>query len=389
MKIVVTESLFKNLLKTIIKEQEQELDEKLGVPDNIYETAVFLYDQLVRTLPLNDSQYIPSENRYKVTIKNKFTVGEYTFSTVNFSIEYDLTYNVPHIILSRTAVSNPQKVSGGKMIHAKLPELRIIIEFLIKEHMDKREGFTYIINHKNEIINNLAHELKHGYDHYMKTGTDMKTIADYMSYNEMQNIPPIDRFIRNLYFTHEIESSVRPTEIYTSMKLDDVDQEGFKRFIYRHPIYQELKDISIWDVNQMKEGLKNHIPQITNILQQAQNPAANGTDDEKINQILRLAYIQMGNIKGKHLSDRLVSNPIEMLLGLPEDKNKIYKSYMADVARFENNPIGFYEYEGKKMRDAAKKVVRKLHKLYGMAKEKESGDDRFLNLNKKISNKLK
>ena len=63
--------------------------------------------------------------------------------------------------------------------------------------------------------------------------------------------------------------------------------------------------------------------------------------------------------------------------------------YMADVARFENNPIGFYEYEGKKMRDAAKKVVRKLHKLYGMAKEKESGDDRFLNLNKKISNKLK
>jgi hypothetical protein len=81
-------------------------------------------------------------------------------------------------------------------------------------------------------------------------------------------------------------------------------------------------------------------------------------------------------------SDPLLSMLASMLgqsLGDSEELDKIKENFQKFVLRFENNPIKFFKYEIKKFNMIADKMIRKIAKLYDMAKDDGQTNESIIN----------
>lgn len=73
------------------------------------------------------------------------------------------------------------------------------------------------------MISKLTHELKHIFDKIKNTTSKIGKNADYYAFSSNEiSIKPLNDFIYAIYFTTDIESSVRNSELYSNLKLNKV-----------------------------------------------------------------------------------------------------------------------------------------------------------------------
>jgi esterase/lipase len=60
-----------------------------------------------------------------------------------------------------------------------------------------------------------------------------------------------------------------------------------------------------------------------------------------------------------------------MIFGPPEDKRKFFDKYVNGIKKYEHNAIMFYKDEEKKLKQTATEMIRKIQKLFAMAKPDE------------------
>jgi hypothetical protein len=200
------------------------------------------------------------------------------------------------------------------------------------------------------------------------------------------DIKPIDNFLHLLYFTHAIENTVRSSELAAAVKINKVTRDNFLDFLKKDTTYKNLNDAKNFSYEKLKSELKNYIPEIDELGNHI-NKYMGDTDEEKIDEVLRLVRVNLINNTGDSYMDLMTLNHIEQMFGFHGKKNEVVKKFLKKLVKFDNNE-DFFKNEEKLFNFIGDKMIRKISKLYDMAAS-ENKSIKEWNLHHKINNSIK
>lgn len=349
------------------------LTEALGVPNNIINESKELYDLIFEELN-NYRGDLDTLDGKEFTINKSITINDLTLNHAIIRFDFIDGDNINGIDLAGLTHHSDAKLDEFVLININNDYVKIGFRF-VKDNSDLDLLIKYFIDNKFDIISSLSHELKHAYDKVKYPKVTLKKRVEYdASSSKGFRFKPIDNFIHWIYYIHDIENKVRATEVATSMDLKNVTQKDFINFLTSDETYKKLKKIQQFSVENLKEELKQpeNIERIRGIFKKLNSPEYDESlpEDELVDKFLKLVYINISNWKTDLMNDRLSTNIFAMFFGPPDKKKeKFFDKYYNEVTKFENNPIKFYEYYEKKFNFVATKMIKKISKLYAMAKQ--------------------
>jgi hypothetical protein len=353
------------------------LNEALGVPEGILESAERLYKMCFSRISkitdpiLNGSD----EEDYKFIIRSNFKISDYTFTKINLTINFVETDQVDTVELYSMGINHQSQFNDRllKLITIMSPnEVSISIQFALTDTAKISDVIELCKRSKDIMTASLSHELKHAYDHYKKPTQSITQISKYQGLQKTGfQIKPISLFLYYLYFVHGVENLVRPTELSSLMKSNKIGKKDFYDFLTNSKMYTMMRNINNFTYEGLKSELKDYIPQIDEILNRVSEKTFN-TDEEKIDEILRLVYVNLINNTLNTTKSIMVNNVFESMLGFSGEKDELFRKIVKSVLKFEDNEKKFYLFEEKKFKHISGIMMKKLSKLYSMAKDEKS-----------------
>ena len=153
----------------------------------------------------------------------------------------------------------------------------------------------------------------------------------------------------------------------------------------------KIEDLKRMKSNLLNEGLFNEDEELED--EEEVDPKFNPyktsfeNDDDVIKLILRIAYFEISNQKINTLSNILTTDFREELFGFDPNskKGKYFDSNIQKISKYQNNYIDFYKTEIEKFNKIGNLMIKKISKLYSMAKDRNSKDSGII---RKIYNKV-
>jgi hypothetical protein len=251
---------------------------------------------------------------------------------------------------------------------------------------------------KDGQIASLAHEIKHKYDKQSKKYSLMGPDATYQATQRRSNfgIPVLDRvFFRYMYYIHGIENLVRPVEVASSMRSKNVTKSQFLDFLQNNRVFRELVEIKKFTFEDFINELKEDEDRLDALIEHIGEDPSEMTLDEKINRVLEVAYIDLVNnrmeifvIMTQHHMDDMIKFAGQLGMLPPnlddevkklEKTDEIRRKFLSYVTKYEKNPTKFFEDEIENFQYIANKMLKKISKLYSMAKDDEQVSESILN----------
>lgn len=368
------------------------LNEKLGVPDSILDAAEKLYKMVeghIKTIDETEEEYeFTGDLNFEIGDKKKVKIDGYDLTIRTEKLNgYDEKPQVISMAVSASFAFDREKL---KKVVEPSTHLDFTITFAVAEDWEPYELYEAMEKDKIYQTASLAHELKHKYDKQVKPTALVGHDAEYQATQAKDNfgIPVIDHeFFRNLYFVSMIENLVRPTEVASQMKSLGVTKSGFLKFIQNERVYKELTEIKNFTFEHFMYMLKEQMYRVDALLEHIDEDPSEMSDDEKIKKVLEIVYISIVNTRMQFFMDmtsKKTDNFIEFgqQLGILPDfmkdeatalskVNEVRKNFLNFTKRYENNPIKFFKDECKKFNKVADQLLRKVIKLYDMAKDDE------------------
>jgi hypothetical protein len=255
------------------------------------------------------------------------------------------------------------------------------------------ETFEY---NKSGIISNLGHEIMHAYDlGHVKGGEGHYSSSRYAAYSNMRfGIKAIDNFFFYMYYTTRCESIVRNAEVATAMDAQGIEQSKFAEYLSSNQTYKMLKEVQAWTyegmVEEMKADLRSEKSEIRKVVGSATD-ISKISDDELIDKLLAMAVHRMNTESIDSLLDRI---KVPMFFGVPmidpeddatdEEKQEYYNAFVKVARKDVQDPVKYYKNKEKFFQETAGKLIKKLGKLFSLAKPSDSNP-----LHAKISSKTK
>ena len=368
-------------MKKIIKLKESDLtlivknviNESLGVPEGILEASENLYEKLISEL--NNISLDTNETEHEIEFPFDFKISDLEMESAKIILDIDewkdRSRKEYEIVGYSTPFTSSAKDSSGYLeILDDFDEITISIRFVVPSNWTSEELIGSIKTNKDEIIISFSHELMHVYESY-KTGYDVASErAEYRAFQKISfGIKPIDKFLHMLYFTTAIENVVRPSELAMAIKLGKVSQRDFLKFLMDNATYKMLDDARNFSYEKLRDELKGYIDKIDNIGTHL-NHSMGSNDEEKIDEILRLVYVNLINEKGEAYVNLMTSNILEKMFGMQGEKRKKLEKFIRKIQKF-NNIKDFFKNEEKLFRFVANKMIKKISKLYAMTKSED------------------
>lgn len=358
-----------------IKRYGEFIVERLGVPQNIVESAQLLYDSIVDKFNQMDTKYLFShlEKAGKVeideTIPIKILISELTFNTVNFNIVIHLNENYTSVDVASWGVSvEASDEANYKLLYDKQNDtIDLHVNFISASDNNFTDIVDYLQKEKVKTIGILSHELKHVYDKYMIGYQMLSDIIDYQSWSRTSTgFTQLDKFFYYLYLTSESENLVRPSEVAGYIVASDITKSEFKQFLENTRIYKELIEIKNWSYRGLKQDLLNNIGDIR---QKFDGIPDSESDLDVLNVVLKIAYKSVFDKSSEILEDILgLNNTIKAILGKIKDSDiEFYNDYF--TKRVFNTHDEFFLFWQKKLNFVSEEVIKKISKLYDMCKD--------------------
>ena len=388
-------------MKIIISENQLRLiNEALGVPDFILDAADMLYDVVE-----NDIRSIDDiQDEYNFKGKIDFELGDKKKIRID---SYELNVKIEEMEDEEGVLDIISMGMGGRFgfdrdVNLKINEpsttLNLDITFAVGDNWKPEELIAKMEEERDENVSALAHEIKHKYDKQAKEYSRMGPDAVYQATQQKGNfaIPAIDRvFYRFMYYIHAIENLVRPTEVAYSMKRKNITKSQFKDFLEDNIVYKELLRIKNYTFDNFIQDLKQQEDRLDGLLEHIGEDPSDMSIDEKINKVLELVYIDLVNNR-MDLFMQMTQGPMDDFLtfgaqlgmippGFEEKMkqlqktNEIRRKFLSRTMRYEKNPTKFFEDEFEKYNYVANKMLKKISKLYAMAKDDEQVSESILN----------
>jgi hypothetical protein len=388
MKIIITE----NQLKFI--------NEALGVPENILDAADMLYDIVEKDIKSIDK----IQDGYEFDGDIEFELGDKKKVMID---SYELKVNIEEIedqegVLDIISMGMGGSFGFNRDVYMKETEpsttLELTITFAVGENWEPEGLIRKMEEERDEHVSSLAHEIKHKYDKQSKQFGLMGPDAEYQATQRRGNfgIPAIDRvFYRYMYYIHAIENLVRPTEVAYTMKRKNITKSQFKEFLENNRVYRELVEIKNFTFDDFISQLKEQEERLDKLIEHIDEDPSNMTLDEKINRVLEVAYIDLVNnrmelfmIMTEHAMDDFLKfgSQLGLLPSGTEEKVKqlektdeVRQKFLKYVMKYEKNPTKFFENEIENFQYVANKMIKKISKLFAMAKDDEPVSESIIN----------
>jgi hypothetical protein len=178
---------------------------------------------------------------------------------------------------------------------------------------------------------------------------------------------------------------VRATEIASKMKNKNVTKSEFLNFIRNDETYDELVRIKNFTFDKFIELLYEQMNYVEKLLIFLGVDITDMSDDEKIKNVLEAIYFYITN-KKIDIFNQFVRKSIDDIIDefislygieyLPEVAKKgvenvssVRTKYFNHITKYEKRPIQYFKDEIKRFNYSAERVIRKLVKLYDMAKD--------------------
>jgi hypothetical protein len=384
----------------ITESQLRLITEALGVPENILDAADMLYDVVE-----NDIRSIDDiQDGYNFKGKIDFELGDKKKIRID---SYELNVKIEEMEDEEGVLDIISMGMGGRFgfdrdVNLKINEpsttLNLDITFAVGDNWKPEELIAKMEEERDENVSALAHEIKHKYDKQAKEYGRMGPDAVYQATQQKGNfaIPAIDRvFYRFMYYIHAIENLVRPTEVAYSMKRKNITKSQFKDFLEDNIVYKELLRIKNYTFDNFIQDLKQQEDRLDALLEHIGEDPSDMSIDEKINKVLELVYVDLVNNR-MDLFMQMTQGPMDDFLtfgaqlgmippGFEEKMkqlqttNEIRRKFLSRTMRYEKNPTKFFEDEFEKFNYVANKMLKKISKLYAMAKDDEQVSESILN----------
>jgi len=375
----------KSNLKLTIKKI---LIESLGVPEGIVETSEKLYEDLMRSL--HNTSVDENDDEFEFDLDNvNYKVGDLDIDSVKVIFEVNKRDINDYVITSyATPFKSRANTDNDKLeVVTNFNEFIVKIVFVVPKDWSFDKLVDLLKREKSEIIPTFSHELMHAYDFYKRKYDMASGRAKYQApQNLYLNIKPIDNFLHLLYFTHAIENTVRSSELAAAVKINKVTRDNFLDFLKKDTTYKNLNDAKNFSYEKLKSELKNYIPEIDELGNHI-NKYMGDTDEEKIDEVLRLVRVNLINNTGDSYIDLMTVNQIEQMFGFQGKKNEIFKKFLKKLVKFDNNE-DFFKNEEKLFNFTGDKMIRKISKIYDMAAS-ENKSIKEWDLHHKINNSIK
>jgi hypothetical protein len=382
----------KNII--ITENQLKYITEALGVPNNILDAAEELFDIVAKNIQgitdKNEEYNFQGDINIELGYNKKIVLDHYELLVeVKEFDEYD---GEPDII--SMGMSQTFKFDKDIMMKKIKPSSNasFTITFAVPNEWEPNQLYNVLMSDKNEHIASIAHELKHKYDKQSKRidliGRDVKYTANQRI--STFAIPVIDqKFFRYLYYISIAENLVRATEVASKLKSENITKSQFRNFLENNRVYKELIDVKNFTYEKLIEGMYERMDRVDALLNHINEDTSQMTDQEKIKRVLELVYINLANIKLETF-DEMVADKGDMMKdffkqmmgGVPsflggddddDDKkmDQLRKKFINSVIKYEKDPLKFFKVECEKFNYVATKMLKKIGKLYAMAKDDE------------------
>jgi hypothetical protein len=390
----------------------------MGVPEGNVEMANLAYQRLLKITDGEITELLEDEP-IRLKLLGQFKINDFEFNTVSIDItvsESDTLYDQgrgPELTgMSFKDKPEIEKVDNKFFFKSSSNGvvslgINIAVPFLDMEPDNLRE---FLKEKKVSMVASLSHEFKHAYDTFKKPISNASDRTEYVAIgNVCFGIKPIDDFFYQLYFTTTVENLVRPSELAGAIDAGEIDKEKFMDFLKDNRTHKQLKQIleyvpGLNDPKFLSTYRKNYTPEeLATIPENRLTPKEIGRigfanmkselskpkviemikkrlDDSDIDYpssdklivdfILELAYDNLKHEKINTLHTFLMkydpSSILRLMLG-QEVRFEYLDEYIKKIS-YENHK-DFFENEIKRFIFVSDKVLKKLSKLYDMAKD--------------------
>lgn len=360
----------------IIKKYWGFINERLGVPAGIIDSATSLYQGILLHFrdKLTDSNLL-KVGKYLVKLEIPIQIANLRFGSVEFGVNLLLDQSEHQVQVISWGVVTPSELSDNyKLLYDKtqLEDIKLFVNFAITDDARPSDIYEHLARHRSKTIGILAHELKHVYDKYMLGKILLEDIVDYGTWtNTRTGFRPIDEFMFYMYFISKAESLVRPAELAGELIASDITKEEFKEFLAKSSTYRNLLKIKKWSLAALKVSLLADIKHIRGLF----SDLTQETDAEVIDVALEITYESIVKSSGQEMSDILglndpptqARNNMEIIIfGMSKDV-EFFKKYLNKITF--NTKEEFFLWCEKKLNFESDKVLRKISKLYDMSKD--------------------
>lgn len=379
------------------KQIKKILREAVGVPEGIHDSAETFMSELIANLGNLDE----SHNDFfetKLTFEEPLRINDLTLEELDVAVRlHRQSFEVDEVELMGAGV--PAQTKGKPDLTKKNPaigqtldkdNLFIYFDFAIDDEMGIEEVKQWFLNKQNSknLISTIAHELKHLYDNFKQEYKSVKSMVDYnvlnkTARNEVGGLcQPVQEKFFLMYFLSNIETIVRPTEVYSHMMVNNITKEGFLEELKTTQIYENI----LKGINYKTEVLENELMEdfdcVNSTLEANNFPFMNYDKEEKIYSYMGVIPDIVLSTSAQSFVSYIISFDKGSLMGafgelaklfgfnVPEDpkdmelKQKRMDEYLQKIKTRAENPEKFYDFIEKFINFNANKALKKISKVY-------------------------
>lgn len=349
----------------------QYLEEAVGVPENLHQTAESVYKKIVNYIGKISKEDFKNQKEFTTSLRGNFRIADYEFSTIKLNVRFerDRFDSKPYVSsMAILAVTKRNEDFSYELVKNKTLNMNMIISIpsRVRKFSDILDSFEI---RKNDFITQLNHELKHSYDNFkMKYLSPQKrsiydTIVKYRS-----GIHSIDNFLFEIYYTDSIENLVRSSEIASQIRSNKISKKEFLEFLTDTETYRSLKSLKDFTFEDFIDKLEEDMYQIEDFLDKNNINVKKLSKEEKIKAVLEIIYSQITFIMIQTFISRLGISVLDFINGLEGQKDKMIKSFSKKVTKFKNAE-DFFKYYIKQFNYVGDQMIRKIAKVYSLAKD--------------------
>lgn len=371
----------------------QILKEEVGVPSGIYDNAIRLTNAVKREIKGFPNKYKEIDNDLylkKIMFLSPIEIGDLEIEDFNILIDVHPQDSLDSAKLMGLGVPSfvgkPDLSKKNPKLSVKIDKDKLFLKIAFAVQKDEYSQVQEWFNDsKNitEIITNITHELKHIFDSTKRKSQKLNTRVDYQTYSNFIKEVPICESIRYLmfllYYVHEIENMVRPSELYAHMIGNNITKEKFLEELKKTDIFTHLIKGKNWSIENLKTELLSDIDCVKDVLEQMNEDFESLEDSDIVTLFIRNISGFFERYSARQFNDLLNSfeddNPLSQLerisiaFGIKQsnpDKVKRMKEYLIQFTKYGDNiEKVLYNYQ-KRLNFESDKVMRKISKVYSI-----------------------
>ena len=355
--------------------------EAVGVPDNIYEISGMILDGIMDRFEVsgnilnfkvnNDGGTLTRDIEFVFPINSRLGVIDITDAVVRLQLSKvifnDSSEKDKFTVLKAHQFTALSRDIPKQRLNAKKEGI-IKIGFLIgySDNPINIESLTdFLRTEKKYFIRVISHEIMHMYDNMKSGSKSMLDVSKYRAYTGT-NFPirAVEVFLWYLYYTTATENVVMMSEVYADIRTERITKDEFYDFVTKNEVYSNLREIGEYSLEKFREEIKKEMSEVDKLLYDVLPGDPPESDDEKVDEILRILYV---NITNNQLDEYIefMTSDFESIFGITsKDKIKILRGVTRKAMKYENNIVGYYRDVEKRFKTISNKYMRRISKLY-------------------------